>query len=225
MPTILLIRHAQASFGSADYDVLSERGHEQTAALVSGLKRRGIWADRVVCGSLRRQLDTATPCAASAGVEAELDARWDEYNDRDILAHHSTVPAGLERRPGDEPLTSREFQEILNEALRTWIAAGEESPCHEGWPGFLGRTTAALEEVAASLDRGETAFVVSSGGVIAALSASLLGLAPEALIAFNHVSINTGVSKITVGRAGKTLVSINEHAHLEEAGRALISYR
>jgi broad specificity phosphatase PhoE len=225
MPTILLIRHAQASFGATDYDVLSERGHEQVAALVSGLKRRGIWADRVVSGGLRRQLDTASACAAAAGVEVEVDARWDEYDDRDILAHHGVVPAGLERRPGDQPLTSRQFQEILNEALRSWIAAGERSPAREPWPRFLARTTGALEDVAARLDRGQTALVISSGGVIAALSAWLLGLAPERLIAFNHVSINTAISKLTVGRAGLTLVSTNEHAHLEEAGRALISYR
>ena len=37
MPSILLVRHAQASFGAADYDVLSERGHEQVTALVAGL--------------------------------------------------------------------------------------------------------------------------------------------------------------------------------------------
>jgi|SRR5579884_241560 len=225
MPTILLIRHAQASFGSADYDVLSERGQEQVAALVAGLKRREIWPERVVCGSLRRQLDTALPCARAAGIEVEVDERWDEYDDREILAHHGAIPAGLERRPGEEPLTSREFQEILNHALRGWIAAGESSPCREGWPQFAARATGALDQVAERLDRGQTAVIVSSGGVIAALSASLLGLAPEALVAFNHVSINTGISKVAVGRSGMTLVSTNEHAHLEEAGRALISYR
>lgn len=225
MPTILLIRHAQASFGAPNYDVLSERGHEQVAALVSGLKRRSIWAERVICGSLRRQQETASACAAAVGVEVDLDARWDEYDDREILAHHGAVPTGLECRPGDRPLGSREFQEILNEALRGWIAAGEDSPCREPWPRFLARVTGALEDAAAGLDRGQTALVVSSGGVIGALSASLLGLEPEALIAFNHVSINAAISKVVVGRAGLTLVSTNEHAHLEEAGRALISYR
>ena len=205
--------------------MLSERGHEQTAALVAGLKRRGIRPARVISGSLSRQRDTASPCAAAAGVEVEIDPHWDEYEDRDILAHHGSVAAGLERHAGDPPLSSRELQEILNQALESWIAAGAASPSRERAPQFMARVTAALDELAAGLGRGQTALVVSSGGVIAALSASLLHLPPQALIAFNHVSINTGITKITVGRGGTTLISSNEHAHLEEAGEGLVTYR
>jgi len=225
VPSILLIRHAQASFGSADYDVLSKLGHAQTAALVAGLERRGIRAQRVISGRLKRQQDTAQPCAAALGMEVEVDERWDEYEDRDILAHHSDVAAGLERQPGDAPLSSRDFQAILNRALTGWIDAGAASPSQETWPQFSHRTQAALDDVASSLDQGQTALVVSSGGVIAALSASLMGLTPTALVAFNHVSINTGIAKLTVGRGGITLVSSNEHAHLEEADPRLITYR
>jgi broad specificity phosphatase PhoE len=90
---------------------------------------------------------------------------------------------------------------------------------------FERRVRAAIDALAGALGKGETALVVSSGGAIAALSAALLGLAPEALVAFNHVSINTGMTKVTVGRAGTTLVSSNEHAHLDEADPGLISYR
>lgn len=225
MPSILLIRHAQASFGAADYDVLSELGHAQTAALVAGLKRRGIRPERVVSGRLKRQRDTAAPCAAAAGVPLEVDGRWDEYEDRDILTHHSDVAAGLERRPGDAPLSSREFQEILNRALVAWIEAGQASPGRETWVQFNARVQGALRELAESLGKGQSALVISSGGVIAALSASLMRLPPTALIAFNHVSINTGMAKLTVGRGGTTLISCNEHAHLEEADPRLITYR
>jgi broad specificity phosphatase PhoE len=225
MPSILLIRHAQGSFGSDDYDVLSDRGRAQTEALVAGLDRRGIRASRVVSGGLRRQRDTAAPCAAAAGSELEIDARWDEYDDRDILTHFADVPAGLERRPGDAPLDSREFQQILNRALTQWITAGEAAPCQETWPQFVGRVSDALASLADGLGKGEVGLVVSSGGAIAALSASLLGLPPEALVAFNHVSINTGVTKLVVGRGGTTVVSVNEHAHLEETDPALLTYR
>jgi broad specificity phosphatase PhoE len=182
-------------------------------------------ANRVISGALRRQRDTAAPCAEAVGSEVMIDERWDEYADRDILSHHATVPAGLEHRSGDAPLSSREFQEILNDALRKWIHAGADGPCMETWPQFLGRATGALEDAAASLGKGETALVVSSGGVIAALTATLLGVPPDALIAFNHVSVNTGITKLAIGRGGTTLISSNEHAHLEAAGPALITYR
>ena len=227
MPTILLVRHAQASFGSADYDVLSELGRAQVGALVAGLDRRGITPDRVASGSLRRQRDTADPCAAAAGLDVDVDQRFDEYDDADVLTHHSTSLVRLQRHPGDDTptLSSREFQEVLNAGLRGWVAAGADSPCRQPWPRFQEHVTAALRDVADGLGQGETALVVSSSGVIAALSAALLGLPPDAFIAFNHVSVNTGITKLVVGRGGTTLVSYNEQAHLEEAGAPLITYR
>src|SRR3954451_21710821 len=46
VPTILLLRHAQASFGTADYDVLSDTGHRQAAAAHAGPAHPGIRPDR-----------------------------------------------------------------------------------------------------------------------------------------------------------------------------------
>ena len=222
MPTVYLIRHAQGSFGSEDYDVLSDQGHKQVAALADGLRARGAGSPaRVVSGSLRRQRDTA----AALGVDVTTDPRWNEYHDRDILQHHGEIPAGLEHHPGDPPLSSREFQAILNGALGDWIAAGAEGPCSETWPAFRARALDALEELAESLRSGETALVVSSGGVIGAVTAALLGLPDQALIAFNHASINTGVTKLAFGRSGVTVISFNEHGHLERPGGSLVTYR
>jgi broad specificity phosphatase PhoE len=225
LPSLLLIRHAQASFGSADYDVLSELGHDQARALVAGLQARGVRAARVVTGDLRRQRDTAEPCAEAFGVPLQIDPRLNEYVDRDILTHHATVPAGLEHRSGDVSLSSREFQDILNDALRAWIGAGADGPCEEPWPAFLARGQAALRDLTGSLGRSEVGIAVSSGGVIAALTAAVLGLAPEALVTFNHVSINAAITKLTVGRGGVRVISINEHAHLESEAGSLVSYR
>jgi hypothetical protein len=66
---------------------------------------------------------------------------------------------------------------------------------------------------------------VPQPGIGSCVSASLLGLPADALVAFNHVSLNTGITKLAVGRGGRTLVSSNEHAHLEAPGTSLISYR
>ena len=125
MPTVLLVRHAQASFGSADYDVLSEVGQRQVDALAA----RGIDAARVVTGSLRRQRDTAR------GWSASVDPRWNEYDYADVLSHHSTTPARVEHEPGvEDRLSSREFQVLLDAALREWVLAGEDSPCARPGP-------------------------------------------------------------------------------------------
>ena len=103
MPIVLLIRHAQASFGAADYDVLSERGHAQVEALHRALTRRGIVADRVVTGSLRRQRDTGRPWSDGAGGTASVDERWNELDNDDVLSHHSAMRrdwSGVRATPG-----------------------------------------------------------------------------------------------------------------------------
>jgi broad specificity phosphatase PhoE len=120
---------------------------------------------------------------------------------------------------------SREFQRILDEALSAWVAAGLRSSCREPWPRFERRLAAAVDDLAGDLGKGETALVVSSGGAIAAITAARLGLRAGALIALNRVSINTGITKLVVGRGGVTLISSNEHAHLEEVGVSLVTYR
>lgn len=208
-----------------DYDVLSERGVEQVTALIAGPRRRHIVADRVISGSLRRQRDTAKTCASELGIDLEVDDRWDEYDVREILTHHAGASVGLEHQSGDEPVSSREFQPLLDRALLKWVQAGASSPSRESWPRFQERVTEALGDVVRDLGKGQATLVVSSGGVIAAITGALLGLPPEALIAFNHASLNTGITKLAVGRAGITLVSSNEHAHLDEADAALITYR
>lgn len=227
MPAVVLVRHAQASYGAAEYDVLSERGHTQTAVLVDSLRRRGIVPVRVVSGTFRRHRDTAEPCAAAAGVEVTPDERWNEYDDADILTHHSTSRVRVERQPGDAApaVSSREFQQILDRALRNWIAVGASTACREAWPAYQDRVIGAMNAAADGLGKGQSALVISSGGTIAALAASVLGLPPTAFVTLNQVAVNTGVTKMVLGRSGTTLVSYNEHAHLDEARGGLVTYR
>ena len=227
MPIVLLIRHAQASFGSADYDVLSERGRAQVAALHRALERRGVTADRVVSGSLRRQRDTARPWAEASGAARKIDDRWNEYDDGDLLSHHSTIKTRLARSPADTApaVSSRDFQVVLDHALQEWVDAGASSTAAQTWPNFLAQISAALEDLGAGLLSGQTALAFSSSGVIAALAASLIGLPDLAFVPLHRVSVNTSITKVIVGSRGKTLVSYNDHSHLEEAGDELVSYR
>jgi hypothetical protein len=79
--------------------------------------------------------------------------------------------------------------------------------------------------VASGLETGSTAIVVTSAGVVAGICVRLLGLPPEAFIAFNRPSVNAGLTKVVVGASGSTLVSYNDHAHLERGHRSLVTYR
>jgi broad specificity phosphatase PhoE len=227
MPVIYLIRHVQASFGDASYDVLSELGHRQAELLDESLARRGVRAARVEAGTPARQQDTARACPRSAPGELRIDPRWDEYDTAAVLVEHGADRPGEGQRGelgAPAGISSREFQALLDRALGEWIRADESSPCPETWPAFQERALAALEDLARALGSGEQAAVFTSGGVIAALCVGLLGAPPEVFVTVNRVAVNSGVTKVMVGGSGARLVTFNEHAHLEH-DRALMTFR
>ena len=226
MPTVFLVRHAQASFGSADYDVLSPLGVEQAEVLTAALARRNLNVTRIAAGTARRQRETAEPVAVGYGLEIETDARWNEYETDEVLAHHAEAAVSLEGTgPGEEEITSRDFQLVLDGALHGWAAAGNATPASQTWPDFLASRTAALSDFAAGLGSGETGIAFSSGGVIAAIGAHLLGEHTDLFPRLNKIVVNSGVSKLVVGRSGTSLIAFNEHGHLDEAGSRLLTYR
>lgn len=194
MPVVHLVRHGQASFGAADYDVLSELGRAQSATVGATLGARGLRAPLSVSGSLRRQRDTAL----LAGFPSAVDPRWDEYDHRALLARYC---------PGRTSSDSASMQALLDEALTAWV----DDP-HGGWPDFSAGAVAAL--AALDLPRGRDAVVFTSGGVIAAVCADLLGLGAAGVVALNRVAVNGALTKLAVGARGTTLVTFNEHGHL-----------
>lgn len=218
MGLLVLVRHGQASFGDEDYDALSPLGHEQAALVARRLGRIAPEA-RVVSGAMTRQRQTADVIAATLGSTVTTDPRWDEYDHEGIVVAHLRAAAGA---PSPEPpASSRAFQAILDDALRSWTTPGSAPLLGESWSDFVLRTRAAFDDAAPASG---TAVVVSSAGAIAAVCASLIGLDPAGWISLNRVMVNSSVTKVAVGRSGRSLVSYNDHAHLE--GRAeLLSYR
>jgi broad specificity phosphatase PhoE len=225
LPTIVFVRHGQASFGQASYDVLSDTGVRQAEHVAGVLQRQGVRIDRVLSGSMGRQRDTAAAIAAAFGTTAEVDARWNEYDADDILEHHSDTAVRQDRRPGAPAVSSREFQGIMERAVLRWLDAGPASGAHEPWPAFSGRVAAALEELGGALSTGEAAAVCTSGGVLAALAVQLLGVPAATLQPLNRVMVNVGITRVLIGRSGATLLSYNEQAHLTGVDRELLTYR
>ena len=67
MAELVLVRHGQASFGTDDYDKLSELGWRQSRWLGEYFRERGTAFDLVVRGSLRRHAETLTGIAEGMG--------------------------------------------------------------------------------------------------------------------------------------------------------------
>jgi broad specificity phosphatase PhoE len=222
MPTLLVIRHAQASFGAANYDELSPVGVEQSRALAADLRARGVSPSRIVTGSLRRQQDTIAPFAD--GLAAPVtDDRWNEYHADEILAAYSDTSVRLSA-PGGGSVDPSDFQDLLDAALLKWIV-GPTPAGVESWLAFSMRVEAAAKELLGSLASGETAVVCASGGVVAALCAGMLGLRGSGFLSFNRVCANTAVTTIIRGRRGDSLVSFNEQGHLGRPGGPPLTYR
>jgi broad specificity phosphatase PhoE len=215
VPIVAIVRHGQASFGTADYDALSAAGEEQSAVVGVELARRGLRNPEVVAGTLRRQRHTADLVMDAAGYAGPCgtDKRWDEF-DHLALLHRYVEPSRIEPALQD----SRVFQRLLDEALEAWSLDG-------GWAAFAADAVAALHDVADRLPKGRDAVVVSSGGVIGALAAALLGAPAASGIALNRVSVNGAITLVTVGGRGANLLTFNDHAHFTGDRRSLLTYR
>ncbi len=226
MPSLLLVRHGQASFGGDDYDLLSDLGREQAEVVQRELRRREIEPAALASGSLRRQTETAAPWVANGG-ELRGDDRWNEYDAAVVLAAAGEEGASLERPEGSGTLADNgspspaEFQKLLDGALAAWVADGEPVE-GQRWPEFRARVVAAAEGMIAGLPRGGVGVVSTSGGPIAALCVEYLGLPDEVFVSLNRILVNGGITKLIAGSSGINVVSFNEQAHLEPG---LVTYR
>jgi broad specificity phosphatase PhoE len=219
MAQVLLVRHGQASWGAADYDVLSETGHEQSRVLGHALAARGVVPTVVVRGAMRRHRETADATAGAAGwsVTAGEDHGWDEFDHEQMLRLH---PTGLDE---GEELTRAAFQRWFEEATLRWTSGAHAEEYDESFVHFGARVEEALRRTVERLDRSDTAVVFTSGGPVAWVATSLLGGDPGLWTQLNPVTVNASVTKVVVGRRGRTLVSFNDHGHLEAPG--LVTYR
>jgi broad specificity phosphatase PhoE len=204
---ILLVRHGQASFGSADYDVLSPSGERQARRLGAALAARGIRPASVISGSMRRQRASAAALAEEAGwsLEVSVDAAWDEFELSGLVPPTSA---------GQQPRDREAYQDALEAGMHRWAGTVGAPLTGESFAAFAARAESALRTAAEQLPRGATTLVVTSAGVIGWLAASLLGAGAEQWIRLNRVCVNTGVTTLIAGRRGISLVAFNEHSHL-----------
>ena len=226
MGLVLLVRHGQASFGSDDYDVLSELGWTQGRALGAwlGSGSGGSFAPAtVVVGGMRRHNETATAIVEAAGwdgVPVVVDPGWAEFD-------HLHVVAALPNAPVIAADDRRGFQRVFEHATRRWASGDHDEDYLEPYTTFVARVAAALDR---ACEGAGPVVVVSSGGPIAAACAALVTaggqdvgpLLPTLWRHFNTVQVNAGVTRVLVGSTGRRLLTFNEHPHLTDG---TLSYR
>lgn len=230
MGAIYLVRHGQASFGTANYDQLSPLGFEQARIVGEHLKSRLEKVDAVALGSMRRHRETAATAVAAMGLEAETieDAGFNEYAFEAIVRAHrpdfadqSVMKAEL-TKGGDQ---QKAFQQFFEAAIARWTGGEFDHEYEESWPAFHSRCGGALDRLVQHLGRGKTALVFTSGGYIGVTVQRLLGLTAQQAFGFNWHIANASITKLLYGSRGIALQSFNEHGHLEMADGRLLSFR
>lgn len=210
MGELVLVRHAQASFGTEDYDRLSPLGLQQADWLGAYFNAHDLHFDRVLRGDLRRHRETAAGIASRhALTDIEIDPRLNEFH-YDGLAQRYLAETGT-----DAPKGRLGFIETLPQILARW-ERGELEGAGESYAQFQTRVEAAVTD---ALDPGRTVLMVTSGGVIGVAMRYVLGLTPEATADMMLNTHNASVHRLTF-EAGRLRLSLyNASPHLDPIDR------
>ncbi|MFO1338439.1 MAG: histidine phosphatase family protein [Burkholderiaceae bacterium] len=216
MGTLYLVRHGQASFGSDDYDRLSELGHRQSRALGEHFQQRGRRFGSVFTGTLRRHRETCEGIAEGLGqpLVAEQLPGLDEYDPEAIVR---AIHDG-ELAPPASPEAARQHFRLLRDGLVAWMQ-GRSEPA--GMPRYADFAAGVSGALARARGQGEgDVLVVSSGGPISVAVGLVLRLSPEALVDLNLRIRNSAVTEFVATPKRHSLLSFNTLPHLDHPDRA-----
>jgi len=218
--SLLLVRHGQASAGTADYDRLSERGEQQSRRLGQWLAATGHRFDSVVVGTMRRHRQTFEGIAeayAEHGLsipEPVFDAGWDEFDHHAVFdgfaSAHPQHPAVLASKQGGLLALGA----MIHAALSAW-SEDRIADVPETWSVFGARVRQAGERLAKTGDG--NVLVLTSGGVISRLAQSAMGGSDRSAVDLNLSLRNSGLCEFHSRPYGLALGSWNALPHLHDS--------
>jgi broad specificity phosphatase PhoE len=207
MARLVLIRHAQASYGQVDYDKLSPTGERQAAFLGMHLTTLGL--DALFVGPLRRQQQTAA-LAADSVVQASLAAPRAELADLPApqtlpeLAEYpafdlvrSFMPKLIAEDPAFAALPTAPTRELADRAfhriLRAWSRDEWQIEGVERVAEFAARVRRGLEH---AMQGGRKVGVVTSAGPIGVAVGLVFGVDEHRMVRTSSVVRNASISEL-----------------------------
>jgi broad specificity phosphatase PhoE len=211
MGTLYLVRHGQASFGSHDYDRLSELGQRQCKRLGEYFAERGKRFDAVLRGSLKRHQQSLAALREGFG-EAPAEVVFPALNEYDSEGLIRSVYDG----PLDAPTSPEQYRHhfrLLRLGLARWIAGDTTPPA--GMPSFAAFCQG-IDEALQHAQRSEgDVLLVSSGGPISTAVSRVLGAPAEAMIDLNLRVRNSAITEFSISPKRLMLHSFNHLPHLD----------
>jgi broad specificity phosphatase PhoE len=216
MSELYLIRHAQASFGSDNYDQLSPLGEKQAKLLGDYLRDRSLKFDAVYTGSLTRQLQSLNLSTECSQESHQILEGLNEYNFIDL--NHSYA----RQNPDDElvlkvtqkPVEKKTYFRLLRKVLIAW-SKGDLVDVKESWPEFRNRVLAARLSMQQSGSE-KKILAISSGGAISQLIATVLSLSPENTVELNLQMRNCSITRFYFNKNSISLSGFNMTPHLDQ---------
>jgi len=211
MATLYLVRHAQASFGAADYDQLSPLGLRQSVRLGKYFAGKRLSFDAVATGTLKRHAQTLA--GISEGLGAPLVATpWPGLNEYDGEA----VIAALHPEPPEDASAAdqyRHYFRLLRQGLLQWMLGRTHPEGLPEWQEFRQGVVDVLQQLQAS--GAQNILLVSSGGPIACAVSHVLATPPESAVELNMRLRNTSVTELSVTPKRLALQTYNTLPHLD----------
>lgn len=235
MATIYLIRHGQASFGTDDYDRLSELGSRQAQVLGEYLRDCGIVFDAVYSGDLLRQRETARLALASqqVSVDHHIDSRFNEVRNDEQVQY--LVPEVARTNPAIEELverglsSSKDYQKVIDAVFNHWVSPDCDEPRIQSWNDYSGSVRQAVQDLIEQQGGGRTVGIFTSGGTIATIVAQVLGLSGEHTYKFYEPIFNCSISQLFYSSSRVSLSYFNDRSFLQvlgsQRGESLVTYR
>jgi broad specificity phosphatase PhoE len=224
MSEIYFVRHGQASFGSSNYDQLSDKGHQQAKLLGEYFHRRAIDFDHVLMGDMVRHRETAQGIAKGLGLEESTFDVFKELNEFDFHAILAAYTAQFPEQALPEKPEVADFFKRLRKGITLWSRGELEGDLPESWADFEGRLQHVKADIMARCT-GKRVLAVSSGGAIAMLVSQLLRAPSETMIELNLQTRNTALIHCVFNQRNMRLSSFNSVPHLDDPEhKTLITY-
>lgn len=222
MATLLLVRHAQASFFGPTYDRLSDQGRRQARALGRHWVATGVRPHDLVIGPLVRHRETAElvgeefAAAGYAWPEAQIATELDEHQGiavvKTVTGFGSPGNDAIHPEPGsasDREAIKRDYFGKYRQVLTEWALGKVRLEGMENWAEFRARAGRGLDRLTqpAAADHVTAAF--TSGGFVSAGLGHLLELSDGKVVEISFVVRNCSVAEVRYSQRRRTLVSFN----------------
>lgn len=222
MPKIIFVRHGQAQFGQANYDKLSEVGHEQSVALGTALLEQGVTIDRWVRGDMVRHDETLRGISHGMRMQITDQIVTPDLNEYDFTGLLAARFAGSKAPTGLHTDRKTHFR-LLRETLAHWQNDEIATP-PEPWAAFEARLERAQQTIFEL--EGDTILVVSSGGAISKIVANALGASHAKQVDLQLQIKNASMSTFIYSRrtGGLFLNAFNETPFVSVKTQHLLTY-